>query len=154
MSRDGGTVGCLACDLSFGRRELPGGAIYADASWRVEHCTGPLGVGTLIVKPTRHVEHISDLSATESERLGPLLTKTASVVETLCTPEQVYVCLWSHGPVHVHFVVQPESAESIELYSTYGPALQAAMFADGRLPPTEEVLSFCERAREIFGHRG
>jgi hypothetical protein len=43
--------GCLACDLIAGRIELPGGVIAATKHWRLEHCVGPLGVGTLIVKP-------------------------------------------------------------------------------------------------------
>lgn len=55
-------VGCLACDLSEGRLELPGGAIVETDTWRVEHSVGPLGVGTLIVKPKRHVVHVADLT--------------------------------------------------------------------------------------------
>jgi hypothetical protein len=46
---------CLACDLTEGRVPLPGGLIHETSRWRVEHCVGPLGVGTLIVKPKRHV---------------------------------------------------------------------------------------------------
>lgn len=35
---------CLACDLSSGRQDLPGGQIYATSHWAVEHCIGPFGV--------------------------------------------------------------------------------------------------------------
>jgi diadenosine tetraphosphate (Ap4A) HIT family hydrolase len=90
-------VGCLACDLMQGRRNLPGGVIAETRHWRVEHCIGPLGVGTLLVKPLRHVESVGDLSAAESAELGPVLTKAAGVVQRLLEPEQVYVCLWSHA---------------------------------------------------------
>ena len=44
--------GCLACDLIPGVRELPGGRIRTTGHWVVEHCVGPLGVGTLVVKPS------------------------------------------------------------------------------------------------------
>jgi hypothetical protein len=32
---------CLACELTQGRRPLPGGLIYRTGAWRVEHCVGP-----------------------------------------------------------------------------------------------------------------
>ena len=44
--------GCLACDLNTGRIQPPGGLIFETGGWRVEHCVGPLGLGTLVVKPT------------------------------------------------------------------------------------------------------
>jgi hypothetical protein len=42
---------CMACALSDGRLPLPGGLIHRTAYWRVEHCIGPLGLGTLTVEP-------------------------------------------------------------------------------------------------------
>ena len=45
---------CLACRLTAGDEPLPGGRIHATEHWLVEHCIGPLGTGTLIVKPFRH----------------------------------------------------------------------------------------------------
>jgi ATP adenylyltransferase len=73
----------------------------------VEHCIGPLGVGTLIVKPRRHV---------------------------------------LHGPVHIHFVVQPEPDGE-----PHGPRLQVAMFDQGELPDADEAAAFAERARAVLG---
>jgi hypothetical protein len=55
--------GCLACDLSAGRLPLPGGLICATNWWRVEHCVGPLGVGTLLVKPKRHITQVAELTS-------------------------------------------------------------------------------------------
>ena len=65
--------GCLACDLAAGRQELPGGRIYQTEHWLVEHCVGPLPVGTLVLKPRRHCLHIWDLKDAEvtlDERYG------------------------------------------------------------------------------------
>lgn len=104
----GARPGCLACDLAAGRRELPGGRIHETDHWLVEHCVGPLGIGTLIVKPRRQVVHVRELSAPEAAELGPLLRRVAAVIAELARPEQVYVGLWSHAggrPVHVHWVV-------------------------------------------------
>jgi diadenosine tetraphosphate (Ap4A) HIT family hydrolase len=150
-----GIAGCLACDLADGRTPLPGGVIHETGHWLVEHCVGPLGVGTLIVKPRRHVVHLWELDENESRELGPLLTDTAAVVAELAQPDQVYVCQWSHKdgvPVHIHFVVQPMTRETRDRHGGAAHA-QAAMFDSGELPPAAEVESFASRAREAFGAR-
>ncbi len=143
--------GCLACDLAAGREPLPGGVIAETDGWIVEHCVGPLGVGTLIVKPRRHVVHVADLDADEADELGPLLRKAAALVTALVEPEQVYVCLWSHHggrPGHIHFVVERVTREQKEALGTVGPGLQLAMFEAGELPDPEAVAEFAERARQ------
>ena len=145
-------MGCIACDLTAGREPLAGGAIADSGSWRVEHTVGPLGVGTLIVKPVRHVLHVAELTPAEGAELGPLLRTATSLVTDLLQPEQVYVCLWSHAggvPGHIHFVVQPVSRELMDRYSgpPYGPMLQVAMFEAGEPLPADEVEAFCESAR-------
>ncbi len=146
-------VGCLACDLTHGRASLPGGVIHATSSWRVEHCVGPLGVGTLLVKPLRHVQSVGELTSEESAELGPLLIRATDVVDKLVNPEQVYVCLWSHAGRqrgHVHFVVQPVTTELIEAHGAYGPALQTAMFEAGESPDPDAVEGFCHQARSLL----
>jgi diadenosine tetraphosphate (Ap4A) HIT family hydrolase len=148
-----GIEGCLACDLSAGRRALPGGRIHQTAHWIVEHCVGPLGVGTLLVKPARHVTSIGELSTDEAAEMGPLLRRAAEVVDEMIRPEQVYVGLWSHAGrrrVHVHFVVQPATTDAIESLGDYGPGLQAKMFDRDQLPPPDEVELFAESARGRF----
>jgi len=142
--------GCIACDLSAGRRYLPGGQIHQATYWQVEHCVGPLGIGTLVVKPIRHVEHLADLESGEALELGPLLARTCQVVGKLTGASQVYVCLWSHGPAHVHFVIQPEIAAVLEDLGRWGPAAQAAMFDRGEAPDPRQVEVFCDQARLDF----
>jgi diadenosine tetraphosphate (Ap4A) HIT family hydrolase len=144
--------GCLACDLAEGRVPLPGGVIHETERWLVEHCVGPLGVGTLIVKPRRHVVHIWELDDDEAAELGPLLQRSAEVVSELTAPHQVYACLWSHHggvPVHIHFVVQPVTKDQRDRLGG-GPYLQAAMFDAKELPPPLEVEAFADRARVAF----
>src|SRR5688572_9352307 len=91
------TTDCMACELMRGDRDLPGGRIWETEHWVVEHCIGPLGVGTLVVKPLRHCVAVSALTSDESAELGPLLVRASSCVRELCAPDQVYVCLWSHA---------------------------------------------------------
>ena len=148
--------GCLACDLTSGRRELPGGRVHETEHWVVEHCVGPLGVGTLLVKPRRHVVSVGELTHDESIEMGPLLRRAGAIVDEIVAPEQVYVGLWSHAGrrrVHVHYVVQPATTAAIENAGTYGPGLQAAMFAADQTPDHREVERFNERARQAFSDR-
>ncbi|MFF9816455.1 HIT family protein [Streptomyces sp. NPDC014006] len=143
-------AGCLACDLMTGRAHLPGGTLLRSGCWVVEHCVGPLGLGTVVVKPARHVTHVAELTARESGELGPLLQRVSAAVTEVVAPEQVYVCLWSHAggvPGHLHFVVQPVRGEDVSRYDAFGPALQVAMGRAGHLPGTAEVERVCEELR-------
>lgn len=73
---------CYACRLIEGAAPLPGGRIHVTEHWVVEHCTGPLGVGTMIVKPFRHCLHVGEITPAEAQELGPLLQGVSQVVET------------------------------------------------------------------------
>jgi diadenosine tetraphosphate (Ap4A) HIT family hydrolase len=147
------TDSCLACDLTSGVVPLPGGTIHRTDRWVVEHVVGPLGIGTLIVKPIRHVTHVADLVAGEAAELGPLLHQAAAAVTELVQPEQVFFCLWSHAdrePGHIHFVVQPATTDVMDRFDAYGPALQVAMFRAGDLPHAPDVELFASRAAAWF----
>lgn len=144
---------CIACQLSNGTKNLPGGRIYATQLWVVEHCIGALGVGTLIVKPLRHCEHVWELNSAESAESGVLIQKTARVIHKILKPDQVYVCLWSHKdwrPGHIHFVLQPVWNDFSKKFSGTGPVLQAEMFKMNIIPPDDEIGQFSEKARKIF----
>jgi diadenosine tetraphosphate (Ap4A) HIT family hydrolase len=145
--------GCLACDLSTGLDPLPGGLIHRSDYWLVEHCVGPLGLGTLVVKPERHVTSVADLIPAEAAELGPLLRRASQVARELVQAEQVYNCLWSHAggvPVHIHYVIQPITAGQLTQFGTHGPALQVAMFADSEALDPDDVERVADAARVQF----
>jgi len=144
------TEGCLACDLTEGRRPLPGGTILRTGHWTVEHCIGPLGIGTLIVKPLRHVVRFAELSDEEAADFGPLLQRVAQAVVDETGADQTYICQWSHAgfePGHVHFVVQPAWNSHRDRFSRPGPFLQAAMFDENAPLDEGQVDQFCKRIR-------
>ena len=144
----------LACQLADGVVGVPGGLLHATSGWRVEHCIGPLGVGTFVVKPSRHVTSLADLTDSEATELGPLLRLTARVARHLTPCEQVYCCLWSHVggvPGHIHYVVQPVTAAQRQEASCHGPALQLKMFQDGMNPDGQAVRELADRAGLLFG---
>jgi diadenosine tetraphosphate (Ap4A) HIT family hydrolase len=140
---------CWVCDVTAANG-VPGGVIHQTAHWTVDHCVGPLGIGTLIVRPKRHVVHVADLDADEAGELGPLLRVTSAVVTELVQPDQVYVTLWSHAggaPGHIHFVVQPVTREQMDELGLFGPRLQVEMFGRGEEPDPAAMAAFAERAR-------
>jgi len=137
-------MGCLACELIEHPETVPGGRIASIGGWVVEHCVGPLGVGTMVLKPARHVVHLSELTAEEGADLGPALTLVARAVGLAASedgdpPSQVYTCLWSHAerkPRHLHFVVQPVGEALMRRFDASGPDLQARVFrADESMDP-------------------
>ena len=152
---DSGT--CLACDLIDGTRPLPGGRIHERGGWLVEHCIGPLGLGTLVVKPRRHVTAVGALTDEEAAQLGPVLRDASDIAGLLASADQVYNCLWSHAggrPVHIHYVVQPVTADQMRETGVHGPALQLAMFSAGVEADPAGIDEVSERARRLFADRG
>jgi len=147
---------CIACDLTGGKLYLPGGRIYSTTHWVVEHCIGPFGTGTLIVKPFRHCVHFWELNEEELIEIGPLLGKVSSAIKAILNPEQIYICLWSHmgwKPVHIHFVLQPVRNGLKEKHEHPGPFLQSDMFRTNIKPSSEEIETFARKARELMNKR-
>jgi diadenosine tetraphosphate (Ap4A) HIT family hydrolase len=145
---------CMACDFVEHPEKLPGGRVALGA-WVVEHCVGPLGVGTMVMKPSRHVVHISDLEPREIAELGPALASVTRAVALAATddgrrPSQVYACLWSHAdrrPGHIHFVIQPVDDALMERFDAHGPELQLRMFQLGEAMDTQAIEAAMDRVR-------
>jgi ATP adenylyltransferase len=145
---------CIACSLTDGTSDLPGGRIYATNHWLVEHTIGSFGIGTLIVKPFRHCLHIWELTDEETQELGPSLRLVSATIRAILKPDQVYVCLWSHAgwkPGHIHFVLQPSWNDFRLEHERPGPFLQVDMFKAGVEPARQEVEAFAARARKVIG---
>jgi diadenosine tetraphosphate (Ap4A) HIT family hydrolase len=146
---------CLACDLIEHPERVPGGRIATIGEWVVEHCIGPLGLGTVVVKPIRHVIHLADLDSAEVAGLGPVLASVARAVtlassESGDPPGQVYACLWSHAqrePGHIHFVVQPVGATLMAQHDAYGPELQVRMFMADEAMDSASMVDAAARIR-------
>lgn len=146
---------CFACELIEDPTKVPGGRIATMGTWVVEHCVGPLGVGTVVVKPLRHVIHVADLDQVEAAELGPVLARVTRAVADASSavgdpPGQVYVCLWSHAhhePGHIHFVVQPVGERLTAQYGAHGPELQVRMFRDNDPMEEASVVGTAERIR-------
>ena len=107
---------CLACQIMAGEVEVPGGVIAENDWWIADHCVGPYGIGSVVVKTKAHRENLWDLNAAETAALGPFLQQISQAVAHALAAERVYVSLWVDSPpYHVHFVVQPRYPGQHEL---------------------------------------
>ncbi|WP_328856488.1 hypothetical protein OG579_14400 [Williamsia herbipolensis] len=134
----------------------PGGRIAATENWVIEHCLGPLGLGTLILKPRRHVTAVADLNDGETDELGPLLRQCSQLAAELIPAEQVYNTLWSHSgavPGHVHYVIQPVTRDQVQTTGVYGPALQMHMFMENVHEGDASITDICDTARRLWAGR-
>ncbi|HEY6179029.1 MAG TPA: hypothetical protein VIX73_31465 [Kofleriaceae bacterium] len=147
-------AGCLGCDILTGRREVPGGIVHQTTRWIVNHAVGRLNLGTLVVVPRDHVVAVADLDDDAVAELGPLLRDAAHVVETLCRPEQTYVCVWSHGKTerrHLHILVQPVTTALVAQYGGLrSEQLQVKIMTTAEPAEGAEVERFCIDARRHF----
>ncbi len=145
--------GCMVCDSLNGKIEIPGGIIYSTQYWVIDHCIGPFGLGSLIVKPKRHSVHYWELTDAETDEVGKLLKLASKTIETILMPDQVYICLWSHMnwiPVHIHFLLQPVWNEMKMEYEKSGAYLQIDMVEKNNFAPREKVEEFVKKAKEVF----
>jgi diadenosine tetraphosphate (Ap4A) HIT family hydrolase len=97
-----------ACRANRGEVATPGGALYDDGLWRLEHALAPFPiVGWLILKPLRHVESLAELTPEEAAALGPLLRRITAALQAELTPARVYAALFAESVAHVHIHVIP-----------------------------------------------
>lgn len=101
---------CVTCRANRGEIPAPGGVIYEDALWRLEHTFEPIPmVGWLVLKPLRHIESIADLTLDEAAELGPLLRRVTGAMTDVLKPVKVYVSLYAEAEnaAHIHIHVIP-----------------------------------------------
>jgi diadenosine tetraphosphate (Ap4A) HIT family hydrolase len=105
---------CGTCRANLGGFPTPGGVIYQDGQWRLEHTFEPIPmVGWLVLKPLRHVEFFGDLTAEEARTFGPLVQRITSAMREVHKPAKVYLCQFAEqeGFGHLHFHLIPRAAE-------------------------------------------
>jgi diadenosine tetraphosphate (Ap4A) HIT family hydrolase len=99
---------CLACDIVSGARTPPGGVIFENDHWLVDHSVGPVMLrGFLIIKPKRHCEHIGDLDPLELSSFGQVLGLTTRALMQVLSPKKIYVCSFGELVKHVHWYIIP-----------------------------------------------
>lgn len=103
---------CLACSTLAGKVQAPGGVIYQDNYWVVEHSLSPVLVrGYFIIKLKRHCEHLAELTPEEARALGGIIQSTCLALSKVIKPDKIHVCSWGEEVKHIHFHVIPRTRD-------------------------------------------
>jgi diadenosine tetraphosphate (Ap4A) HIT family hydrolase len=117
--------GCVTCEVHRGTTRPPGGTIYEDDLWVVDHGLTRLVRGYLVVKPRRHVHEFADLMDDEALTFGPVARTVLAAMRSALAPERIYVCSFAETVRHLHFHLVPRYSDMPAL----GPDLMAALFS-------------------------
>jgi diadenosine tetraphosphate (Ap4A) HIT family hydrolase len=86
--------------------------IHDDSLWRVAHAFDSALPGWLVVVSRRHVTSMSELTAEEAARLGPLLSALSRALESFFPARKAYVIFLAEGEgfehLHIHVVPRRE----------------------------------------------
>lgn len=142
--------GCLACDVLAGKVTPPGGVIYDDQYWRVDHSTSPVMLpGFLIIKPRRHVEHIALLTVEEMAAFGPLLRNTCRALAHVLHPAKVYAASFGESVSHIHFYIIPRYQRTPEMPPA-GIEVLKRLFEGHWAGSDEEATAIANQVRPIL----
>jgi diadenosine tetraphosphate (Ap4A) HIT family hydrolase len=141
--------GCIACAELRGAVQPPGGVIYEDAHWQIDHGLEPIALaGWLIIKPKRHCEHIAALTSEETASFGLLLRNTARALTEVVHPATVHVHSMGESVKHIHFYIIPRMADM----PADGLEVLQQMF-EGRWACSEAAAAeVADRVRRILQH--
>ncbi len=106
---------CLTCRITRGDIPSPGGVIYEDDLWQLQHDIEPVSlVGWLILKPLRHVEAFADLTEREAATFGPLTRRITRAMTEVLQPVKIYLSLYAEaqGFAHLHVHLIPRYADT------------------------------------------
>jgi diadenosine tetraphosphate (Ap4A) HIT family hydrolase len=143
---------CVACRANRGEITAPGGVLYDDSLWRLEHTFEPIPmVGWLVLKPLRHVESMADLTPDEAAALGPLLRRIAQAMDETLTPAKVYAALFAEAVSHLHIHLIPRAPDLPETYR--GPGAFQLLSAAVRSGANQGDLAEAQRVARTIKER-
>lgn len=137
--------GCLTCRLNSGDLPSPGGVIYQDVLWQLQHVDSLALVGWLVLKPLRHVEAFAELTAEEAATFGPLVRRITRVMTEVLQPVKVYLSLYAEAPgfAHLHVHLIPRS-DDVPL-ERRGPGIFEYLREGKGRVPTADALAEVEQ---------
>ena len=100
---------CGTCRFNRGELPSPGGVLYDDGLWVLQHFGEPAPLaGWLVLKPIRHVEALADLTPAEASTLGTALQAITAAMREILGCEKVYANLYAEAPgfahIHIHLI--------------------------------------------------
>lgn len=103
---------CFVCRKHRGEFLVPGGAVYEDDLLYVGHSAIPEGeseayLGIFFVEPKRHISGLAELTDTEAQQAGLLVTRLSKVLKDGEGAEHIYLFVMGHHVPHLHIWIVP-----------------------------------------------
>ncbi len=148
--------GCESCAYTSGERHAPGGRVYENEHWLVEHVGSPWVTGTMVVKTKAHREALWELTPDEAGSLGPTLQAVSRALVAALGAERVWLFMAVDAPpYHVHMLLLPRYPEGdlpVETAVALADAQRLVRQATDRLDQVDtEALSVRARIALLQG---
>ena len=142
-------TGCFVCRKHLGEIIVPGGAVYEDDLLYSGHASIPEGektayMGAVLVEPKRHVLGLADLSESEAQRAGVLISRLSRALMESEGAEHIYLFVLGHHASHLHIWVVPRYPGTPREY--WGTQVDEWPEAPRGGPP--EIEALCGRVRD------
>jgi diadenosine tetraphosphate (Ap4A) HIT family hydrolase len=143
---------CLACQILAGITQVPGGIIAENPWWVADHCLGPYGLGSVVIKTRAHRENLWDLTSAEAAAMGPFMQQMSESITQALGAERVYASLWvDQPPYHVHFVLQPRYPDHHTPQELGLKGLELQVFRTlGKAPPEAAMAEAAAQIRTVW----
>jgi|SRR5258706_4978500 len=150
MNTQDQTIDCFVCRKHRGEIVIPGGAIYEDDVLYVGHLYLQEGqntyLGYLMVEPKRHAPGLADLTDTEAQAIGLMVTRLSRALKVSEGAEHIYEWVLGHHVPHLHIHIVPRYPGTPDEY--WGTRTDE--WPDAPHGGPEEIAALCARLRSYL----
>ena len=145
------TGSCGTCRGVRNELGAPGGVIYEDALWHLDHIIRPIPMaGWLVLKPKRHIESISAMTPAEARGFGEIASRAAAALEAATGVKKVYVGVFGEAEnfahIHAHLIPRPLDLDD----KHRGPLIFELMRRDTDAAPIRDVERIVSDVRQMM----
>ena len=140
---------CFICRKHRGEIFVPGGFLYEDALVYASHIgqqDHPTYLGYLMVETKRHVAALADLTNSEAQATGLLVTRLSRALKACTAAEHIYEFVLGHHVAHLHIHVLPRYPGAPRQY--WGTHTDE--WPDAPRGGVQEIEALCERIRAFL----
>lgn len=137
---------CLFCNIQRGQIPAVGGPLYEDDLVYAHHFYAENKsnyLGHLIVETKRHAPEFADLTHTEAQAVGLLITRLSSALKACTGAEKVYAEFYGEVTPHLHVHLMARYPNTPQKYLRWN----VSDWPDAPRGGVDEIVSLCQRLR-------
>ena len=150
MKHDSYEASCPVCRENAGDVASPGGVIWEDELWFVQHAPPPYPLaGWTMLHTQRHVQGPAHFTDEEAKSYGPVLRHITRALEEVTNTPRVYVVAFGESTPHMHAHLAPRYADLPSNQVAWGVADLFRGVANGTQPgvPESDALAVADKLR-------